>query len=117
MAPQGRDPVLISKHLGVIAAAAVFCSTSVLAQSLDGAYRGMFVCEQMPGGPDVLHVPLDVVIRNGAVQSARPLFNWNGTRVLGSELASGTSTPTANCSSRPIGSCAASPMTAATAVR
>jgi hypothetical protein len=83
---------MVIRKLDVViaASAAVFCSAPAGAQSLDGAYRGMFVCEQMLGGLDVLHVPLDVVIRNGAVQSARPVFNWNGTRVLGSELASGT---------------------------
>jgi hypothetical protein len=77
--------------LGSIAAGAAMLSSGPAgAQSPEGAYRGMFVCEQMPAGPDVLHVPLDVVIRSGNVQSARPLFNWNGTRVLGSELGSGT---------------------------
>ena len=32
----------------------------------------------------------DLVIRNGNVEFARPLLNWNATRVIGNEMASGT---------------------------
>lgn len=57
---------------------------------MPNAYRGMFVCEQVPGGADVLHVPIDMIIRGDNVLFARPLFNLRGTRVLGSELGVGT---------------------------
>ena len=57
---------------------------------LANAYRGMFVCEQLPGSADILHVPLDVAVRGTEVQFARPLFNLRGTRVLGSELGDGS---------------------------
>ena len=82
------------KHKPMLTLATV-AATSLLtsaagAQSLEGAYRGMFVCEQFKGSPDILHVPLDLAVRGGNVQFARPLFNWNGTRVLGSELGTGT---------------------------
>lgn len=59
-------------------------------QSLANAYRGTFVCEKLPGSADILHVPLDVAIRGNQVESARPLFNLRGTRVLGSELGWGS---------------------------
>lgn len=39
---------------------------------MPNAYRGMFVCEQVPGGADVLHVPIDMIIRGDNVLFARP---------------------------------------------
>ena len=60
------------------------------AQSFDGAFRGMLVCEKMPAAVDMLTAPLDMTIRGNNVQFARPLFNLTGTRVVGSELGSGT---------------------------
>jgi hypothetical protein len=44
----------------------------------------------MPASPDILNAPLDVSVRGNSVLFARPLFNWNGTRVVGSELGTGT---------------------------
>lgn len=58
-----------------------------------GAYRGTFVCEKSPGAADILHVPLDVAVHGDNVAFARPLFNPQGTRVLGSELGSGSLEP------------------------
>lgn len=60
------------------------------AQSLDGKFRGMYVCAKLPTTRDILHVPIDLVVRGNTVQFARPLFNLDGTRVHGSELAAGT---------------------------
>jgi hypothetical protein len=60
------------------------------AKPIANAYRGMFVCERVPGAADILHVPIDVAIRGDNVQFARPLFNLQGTRVLGSELGNGS---------------------------
>jgi len=55
-------------------------------------YRGMIVCEKMADTPntDILHVPLDLVVREGNAEFARPTFNATGTRVTGSELGFGT---------------------------
>jgi hypothetical protein len=50
----------------------------------------MFVCEKMAASPDILHVPSDLVVNGDTVAFARPIFNWNGRRVLGSELGIGT---------------------------
>ena len=71
-----------------IAAGALPVSAAA-AQSLDGAYRGMFVCQKMAASPDILHVPVDIAIKDGNVQFARPILNWDGRRVVGSELGSG----------------------------
>jgi hypothetical protein len=54
------------------------------------AFRGTMVCEQAFGAAGILRAPLDVVERGGAVEFARPLFNLEGTRVLGSELGEGS---------------------------
>jgi hypothetical protein len=58
--------------------------------TLDGAYRGTIVCEKIKTTPGILRVPLDLLVRGGSVQFARPTFNLKGTRVTGSELGSGT---------------------------
>jgi hypothetical protein len=77
--------------LAVAATAAVsLTSASAGAQTVEGAFRGSYVCEKLPTTPDVLRVPLDMVIRSNEVQFSRPLFNLNGTRVRGSEIALGT---------------------------
>jgi hypothetical protein len=60
------------------------------AQSFDGTFRGTLVCEKMPATADMLSAALDVNIRESNVQFARPLFNLDGTRVVGSELGTGT---------------------------
>jgi hypothetical protein len=54
------------------------------------AFRGTIVCEQALGAAGILRAPLDIVQRGGAVEFARPLFNLEGTRVLGSELGEGS---------------------------
>jgi hypothetical protein len=63
---------------------------TALAQPLDGPYRGMYVCEKMKMSPDILRAPIDLVVSDTSVRFGRPLFNWNGTRVLGTEMASGS---------------------------
>jgi len=60
-------------------------------QAVQGPYRGTYVCQG--AGQRILRVPIDLVIRNGTVEFARPLLNWNGTRVIGNEMASGTTEP------------------------
>jgi hypothetical protein len=66
------------------------------AQSFDGTFRGSLVCEKMPATADMLSAPLDMNIRGSNVQFARPLFNLDGTRVIGSELGTGTIDPQGN---------------------
>jgi hypothetical protein len=75
--------------LGIaVAASAMLGSAS--AQSLDGAYRGMYVCEKLRISPDILRAPVDLVVSGASVRFGRPLFNWDGTRVVGTELATGS---------------------------
>ena len=66
------------------------------AQSFDGTFRGSLVCEKAPATADMLSAPLDMNIRGSNVQFARPLFNLDGTRVIGSELGTGTIDPQGN---------------------
>ena len=66
------------------------------AQSFDGTFRGSLVCEKTPATADMLSAPLDMNIRGSNVQFARPLFNLDGTRVIGSELGTGTIDPQGN---------------------
>jgi hypothetical protein len=73
-----------------ITVAALVISGSVTAQSLDGPYRGSYVCEKMKRSPDILRAPIDLVVSGTSIRFGRPLFNWNGTRVTGTELATGT---------------------------
>jgi hypothetical protein len=75
---------------GIMAAAAPMIAGAARAQSLDGPYRGMYVCEKLKISPDILRAPIDLVVSGATVRFGRPLFNWNGTRVTGIELADGT---------------------------
>ena len=65
------------------------------AQSFDGTFRGSLVCEKTPATADMLSAPL-TCIRGSNVRFARPLFNLDGTRVIGSELGTGTIDPQGN---------------------
>src|SRR5215471_17325667 len=75
----------------------LIATTAVAAPSNEqtaGPYRGMYVWQTKVGaGPGILHAPSDLVIRNGNVEFARPLLNWNGTRLIGNEMAYGTTDP------------------------
>lgn len=82
-----RTPVSLSL---VTCGALLVCAGAASAQTPDRAYRGMLLCEKMRASPDILHVPLDLIVRGNDVQFARPIFNFNGQRVLGSELGIGT---------------------------
>ena len=63
---------------------------SAHAQTIEGKFRGMYVCEKLPTTRDILMAPIDLVIKGDNVNFARPLFNLNGTRVVGTEMATGT---------------------------
>jgi hypothetical protein len=72
-------------------ATAVLPAGTAFAQSApspDGAYKGTLVCAQLPGQPEVIRVPLDIIISNNTVQFSRPIF-VNG-RAVGSEMGNGT---------------------------
>jgi hypothetical protein len=83
---------MINKQSFVLAALAVgtLVSANAGAQAVEGKFRGAYVCEKAPFTRDILRTPLDLVIQGNNVLFARPLFNLNGTRVLGSELGTGT---------------------------
>lgn len=59
-------------------------------QSIEGAYRGSIVCEHLAGTAGILRGPLDIIVSGMTVMAARPIFNRNGTRVVGNEIATGT---------------------------
>jgi hypothetical protein len=71
-------------------AAGSLASANAGSRALEGKFRGAYVCEKLPTTRDILRVPLDLVVRGNNVQFARPLFNLDGTRVVGSELGAGT---------------------------
>lgn len=73
-----------------IAATASLLAAPARAESLDGAYRGSYVCEKTQATQNILRVPIDVLVTGKDVRFGRPLFNLRGTRVTGTELASGT---------------------------
>jgi hypothetical protein len=76
--------------IATLATITVAHSETQNAQPLATTYRGGFICEKAPGAADILRVPFDLAIRGDEVQFARPLFNLQGTRVIGSELGTGT---------------------------
>ena len=81
-----------NRRLRKVAAIVVgtFVAISANAQTIEGKFRGMYVCEKLPTTRDILLAPIDLVIKGDNVQFARPLFNLNGTRVVGTEMATGT---------------------------
>lgn len=79
--------------IALLAACAAGLLGATAAQALECAFRGMIVCEKMTVWPDILHVPFDLVVYSGNVQFARLIFNWNGRRIIGSELGTGSIDP------------------------
>jgi len=73
-----------------ISAAASLLAASAGAESLNDAYRGSYVCEKTQATRNILRVPIDLVVNGTDVRFGRPLFNLKGTRVTGTEMASGT---------------------------
>jgi hypothetical protein len=64
-------------------------SLGATAEAADLRFRGWYVCEQLPASRNILRAPLDLVLHDGEAEFARPLFNLNDPRVVGSELAAG----------------------------
>ena len=81
---------LVFPVLAAFASAFVALPMSAHAEGLEGTYRGTFVCQKMKQSPDMLRAPFDMTISGKTAVFARPVFNRNGTRVVGSELATGT---------------------------
>jgi len=82
-----------SLNLSIAAMLFAICTPGAgLAQqpSVDGAYRGDLVCEHLPGTGGILRAPLDIMVAGTAVLAARPVFNRDGSLVVGSEIMSGT---------------------------
>jgi len=76
---------------GLLLAISAPCGVALAQQqSSDGAYRGSLVCEHLPGTVGILRGPLDMMVTSGTVVAARPVFNRDGSRVVGTEIATGT---------------------------
>ena len=81
----------MKQSLLILTSAAVICGPCLVkADPLPAAYRGALICEKVKNGADILHAPLDLMVQDGKVVFARPLFNLDGTRVVGSEIGEGT---------------------------
>lgn len=76
--------------IGVAIIALVSTPGLAAAETYDGAYRGMIVCEKLNTSKFMLRAPFDIMISGKTVVAARPIFNLQGTLVVGSEIATGT---------------------------
>ena len=76
--------------IGLAIVIVVPMSHPAAADGLDGAYRGMIVCEKLNTTQFMLRAPFDVIITGKNAIAARPIFNLKGTLVVGSEIATGT---------------------------
>jgi hypothetical protein len=72
-----------------IAILACFGCLSADAQPLPAKFRGAYVCAKLPTTRGILRTSLDLIVDGGSAWFARPLFNLNGTLVVGSEIAFG----------------------------
>ena len=79
-----------SAIVGLALVSLVSAAGLAAADSLDGAYRGMIVCEKLNTSRFMLRAPFDILIAGKTVVAARPIFNLQGTLVVGSEIATGT---------------------------
>jgi hypothetical protein len=76
--------------IGLTLAAFVSAPGLAAAQTFDGAYRGMIVCEKLNTSQFMLRAPFDIMITGKTAVAARPIFNRQGTFVVGNEIATGT---------------------------
>jgi hypothetical protein len=77
------------RSLTAIAATAAIFLPMTPAQAMTGKFRGEYMCGAMPNVPGLLRTPIDVTVDGDKIQFARPLYNIEGSRVVGTELASG----------------------------
>jgi hypothetical protein len=87
---RGRSNLAAVGFLFVASNAGFAQQQSTQQPSVEGAYRGGIVCEQLAGTAGILRGPLDIMVSGTTVVAARPIFNRDGTRVVGSEIATGT---------------------------
>jgi hypothetical protein len=76
--------------LFVAALLASIGSLTAVAQPLPAKFRGAYVCGTLPTTRGILRTSLDLMVDGANAWFARPLFNRDGTQVLGSEIAFGT---------------------------
>ena len=76
--------------IGLTLAAFVSAPGLAAAETFDGAYRGMIVCEKLNTSQFMLRAPFDIMITGKTAVAARPIFNRQGTFVVGNEIATGT---------------------------
>jgi hypothetical protein len=74
----------------VLLTGATSLSPAARADSFDGAYRGMIVCDKLKEAPDILRAPFDMMVNGTTAIFARPVFNRRGTLVVGTELGTGS---------------------------
>jgi len=68
----------------------IYAAGAMAADARDGAYHGMIVCERLQNSKFMLIAPLDITIAGKTVTAARPIFNLPATRVVATEIATGT---------------------------
>jgi hypothetical protein len=83
-------PFRTADAVGLEIVALVSASGLAAADPLDGAYRGMIVCEKLQTSQYMLRAPFDIMISGKTAIAARPIFKLKGTLVVGSEIATGT---------------------------
>jgi hypothetical protein len=76
--------------IGLAIVACVSTPSLAAADSMDGTYRGMIVCEKLQTSQFMLRAPIDIMITSKTAVAARPIFNLKGTLVVGCEIATGT---------------------------
>ena len=76
--------------IGLAIAVFVLAPGLAAADTYDGSYRGMIVCEKLQTSQFMLRAPFDIMITGKTAIAARPIFNRQGTLVVGSEIATGT---------------------------
>lgn len=89
LAEEARMPFKFTV-VGLALVSLVSASAIAAAESLDGAYRGMIVCEKLQTSQFMLRAPFDIIVTGKTAIAARPIFNLRGTLVVGSEIATGT---------------------------
>lgn len=80
----------MSRKFFALAALLAISLVPASANALERKFRGQYVCEKLPTTRGILRVPIDLTTDGNKVQFARPLFDLNGTRVVGNEMAAGT---------------------------
>jgi hypothetical protein len=88
---------MLNSRFFLLAALGSLVSGNASAQAIEGKFRGMYVCEKLPTTRDTLRAPLDLEVKGESAHFARPLYNLDGSRVVGNELAVARSMPMDGC--------------------